>query len=56
MMNDDKRLNEQFVIRITKAEAAVLDQIKDEGGYRSRNELVRSILRAIIDDEKKAEI
>lgn len=50
----EDKLSEQFVVRVTPAEAAALDKIKDEGFYPSRNDLVRSLLRAIIQDDAKA--
>lgn len=50
----EDKASEQFVVRLTPSEAAALDRIKDEGGYPSRNETVRSILRAVIEDDAKA--
>lgn len=49
----DGRLNNQFVVRVTDSEAAFLDRMMAEGGYPSRNALVRSILQTIIEDERR---
>ncbi len=34
-------------------DAAYLDNMADEGGYPSRSALIRSLLRAIIDDDRR---
>jgi metal-responsive CopG/Arc/MetJ family transcriptional regulator len=36
------------------ADAAYLDNMADEGGYPSRSALIRSLLRAIIEDDRRA--
>lgn len=36
------------------ADAGYLDNMADEGGYESRSALIRSLLKAIIEDDRKA--
>lgn len=36
------------------ADAAYLDNMADEGRFASRSALIRSLLRAIIEDDRKA--
>lgn len=47
-------LPEKVHLGLTRADAAYLDAMMREGGYRSRAELIRSLLRGIIDDDKAA--
>lgn len=50
----DEKLSEQFVVRLTPSEAERLDALMHEGKYASRAQLMRSILRAVLDDDAKA--
>ncbi len=36
------------------ADAAYLDNMADEGGWANRSALIRSLLQAIIEDDRKA--
>lgn len=47
-------LPERVHLGLTRTDAAYLDSMMREGGYKSRAELIRSILRAVINDDKAA--
>ncbi len=42
------------VIWLAPDDAAYLDNMADEGGFETRSALIRSLLRAIIEDDRKA--
>ncbi len=42
------------VIHLAPDDAAYLDNMADEGGFATRSSLIRSLLRAIIEDDRKA--
>lgn len=42
----------KLTVRLSRAEATVLDGMKHEGGFPSRNALVRSILQCVFEDEQ----
>lgn len=50
----NEMFSEQFVVRMTPSDAERLDAMMHEGKYSSRAQLVRSILRAILDDDDAA--
>ena len=50
----EEKLSEQFVVRLTPSEAERLDALMIEGKYSSRAQLMRSVLRAVLDDDAAA--
>lgn len=42
-------------VRLTNEDVEYLDDMMVEGGFRSRAELIRSLVRAIVEDDKAAE-
>lgn len=54
MARGKEKLSEQFVIRLTPSEARAFDDMKEEGGYRSRGEMARLLIRSILHDDAAA--
>lgn len=49
-----EKLTSQFVIRLTYAETEQLDEIVRQGGYASRSDCARSMIRSILVDERES--
>lgn len=49
-----ERASEQVTMRITPSELKRLDEMRAEGKWRNRAEMVRSMIRAILDDDAAA--
>ncbi len=50
----EDHFSEMVVVRVTLSIRAYLDALMREGKYRSRAELVRSMLQCIADDDRRA--
>lgn len=53
-MKAGRQAGEAILIRLSPEDAARLDSIKDHGGYPSRSSVVRSIVLAVLDDDRAA--
>lgn len=47
-------LTELVAVRLSRAEFILLEKMQVRGGYATRQELVRSLIRAILDDDAAA--
>jgi metal-responsive CopG/Arc/MetJ family transcriptional regulator len=51
----EEKLTELVGVKFTAAEIKEIDLLLVDGGYRSRAELIRSIIREVIRDERASE-